>query len=428
MSVAVIGGGYAGMAAAVTLADRDIPVVVFEAAQQLGGRARRVVYNGATLDNGLHILIGAYRQTLALIRRVHPRPESALLKLPFDWHIKDHFRLRTAPLPAPLHVAVGLLFAQGAPWRERLAAARFIRAMQRTGFRLERDLPVSELLSRFHQGPAISRFLWEPLCVSALNTQPGSASAQVFLNVLRDGLNAERSASEIMVAREDLTALFPEPAADYVRARGGEVRLGHTVDTLMPGPGGHAISSRGVTEHYSDVICAVGPHQLRALTGALPAMADTSGIVERLAYEPIHTVYLQFEGPTPLPSPMIGLADGMAQWVFDRDAICGQRGLLAAVISAGGPHQALGQEALAQRVHADLQREFGPLPALTWQRVIAEKRATFACTVGLERPSTRTPLARFHLAGDYTASEYPATLEAAVASGIACANAVSGTA
>jgi uncharacterized protein with NAD-binding domain and iron-sulfur cluster len=114
----------------------------------------------------------------------------------------------------------------------------------------------------------------------------------------------------------------------------------------------------------------------------------------------------------------------MAHWVFDREAICGQRGLLGAVISADGPHQDMTQDALAQAVHAQLETEIAPLPPLRWHRVIAEKRASFECSVGLARPSTRTPLANLHLAGDYTASDYPATIEAAVRSGIAAATQV----
>ncbi|MDH5534402.1 MAG: FAD-dependent oxidoreductase, partial [Betaproteobacteria bacterium] len=109
---------------------------------------------------------------------------------------------------------------------------------------------------------------------------------------------------------------------------------------------------------------------------------------------------------------------------FDRETICGEPGRLAAVISAEGGHQEMDQAALAQRVHTELAQALGPLPEPLWSRVIAEKRATFACTPGLERPSQRTPLAGFHLAGDYVASDYPATLEAAVRSGIHCAQRV----
>lgn len=421
MNVAIIGGGYAGMAAAVTLAERDVPVTVFEAAPQLGGRARGVDYQATALDNGQHILIGAYRESLRLIALVNRDTTSPLLRLPLDWQIHDRFRLRAAPLPAPLHLALGLLTVRGAGLAERLAAAAFMRAMHNSGFRLPRDIAVAELLHQHRQGPAMTRHLWHPLCIAAMNTPPEIASAQVFLNVLRDSMAAKRADSEIMLARVDLSALFPDPAAEYVRSHGGQVLTGHSVDAIARNGAGYAVQSRGQRHEFTHAVCALPPYRLGAVTGNLPEMRGSAALVERFQYQPIYTVYLQYPDSVPLPAPMLGLDDGLAQWVFDREAINGQKGLIAAVISAEGPHQDLTQDDLAQRCHDELSRQFGPLPAPLWQRVIAEKRATFACTAGMQRPPQRTPLKNFFLAGDYTESEYPATLEAAVRSGVACA-------
>lgn len=423
MRVAVIGGGYAGMAAAVTLAEACVPVTVFEAGPQLGGRARRVVVNGVALDNGLHILVGAYSETLRLVNAVHPNPADALARLPLDWRVHRRFRLKAAPLPAPLHLGLGLLAARGAPWGERFGAVRFMKAMRSQRFRLGRDMSVSALLDAHRQGDAFRRYLWEPLCLAALNTPPGRASAQVFLNVLRDGLDSTRDAADILLARADLSALFPEPAAAFVIARGGEVVMGRTIDTLEQHANCIRLTSRAGEASYDHAVCAVSPHRVAALLGDLPAFAETIGALEHFTYEPIYSVYLQFSAAVRLPAPMLGL-QGPAHWVFDRDAIGGQRGLLGAVISGEGDHEKLTQDALAREVHEQLERELGPLPPLSWHRVIAEKRATFACTPDLERPATRTPLANVHLAGDYTASPYPATVEAAVRSGIAAAKQV----
>ena len=421
MNVAIIGGGYAGMAAAVTLAERGIAATVFEAAPQLGGRARRVVSNDTALDNGAHILVGAYRETLRLIRLVNRDAGSALLRLPLDWYVPGHFRLRAAPLPAPLHLALGLLTASGAGLGERMAAVGFMRAMRRNDFRLPHDITVSELLHRHRQGAALTRHLWHPLCIAALNTPPDIASAQVFLNVLRDSLDSTRADSEIMLSRVDLSTLFPDPAADYVRGRGGEVVLGTTVDHVREHDGAFELTARGSDYRFTHVICAVPPHRLVPVIAGLPALASTTEQISGFEYQPIYTVYLQYPGHVVLPSPMPGMTGGLAQWAFDREAICGQRGLIAAVISAAGPHQHMTQEELAQRIHAELDQQFGPLPAPLWHRVIAEKRATFSCTVDLQRPAQHTPVKNFYLAGDYTASDYPATLEAAVRSGVTCA-------
>ena len=424
--VAIIGGGYAGMAAAATLAEHHIPVTVHEAGPTLGGRARRVEINGVPLDNGLHILIGAYRETLRLIAQTHPAPASALLRLPLDWYVHQHLHLHAPKLPAPLHLVTALLTTKGASLRERWAAIRMMRALRGVNFRLARDTTVATLLNTHAQGPVLTGHLWNPLCVSALNTPPGKASAQLFLNVLRDGLNADRAGSDLLISRVDLSALFPEPAADYVRARGGEVFTSRRVTAADPVADGFQITSSGETRTFSHVICALPPHQAEAFLAGISALSETMEIVHALEYQPITSVYLQFDGRVKLPAPMTGLADGVAHWLFDREAICEQRGLIGAVISAEGPHQVLSQDALAQRVHAELAVRFGPLPPLKWQRVITEKRATFSATPGLRRPAQKTPLQNFWLAGDYTASEYPATLEAAVRSGIVCARGILG--
>ena len=420
MNVAVIGGGYAGMAAAVTLAEAGVDVTLFEAGQQLGGRARLVVVNGVALDNGCHLLLGAYTETLRLVRLVHPAPDRAFVRLPLDWHVHDGFRLKAAPLPAPLHLALGLATARGTPLRERISAARFMSAMRKARYRLERDTTVSELLLANAQGPSFVRHLWEPLCVAALNTPPQRASAQVFLNVLRDGLASDRAASELLLSRGDLSSLFPDPAADYVRAHGGTVATGQTVDAIERDGARVKLTARGTETRFDQAICAVSPHRASALLSALPQLRAQITAIERFRYQPIYSVYLQFTQPFPLPAPMLGLG-GIAQWLFDRDALCGQRGLVAAVISAEGPHQDMTQDALAAEVGNEIERALGPLPPLAWHRVIAEKRATFECTVGLERPGTRTALSNVHLAGDYTASDYPATIESAVRSGIGAA-------
>lgn len=423
MTVAIIGGGYAGMATAVELAARDIPVTVFEAAPALGGRARRVTINDTALDNGLHILIGAYSETLRLIEKVAPWRNS-FLRLPLDLQVHKRFRLRAPKLPAPLHVAWALLTAHGLSSTDKRAAARFMQAMKQRRYRLEQDCTVAALLTEYMQTIDLIEYLWAPLCIAALNTPMQRASAQVFLNVLRDSLGAGRAASDLLLARMDLTALFPKPAADYVRARGGLVEAGATVERVTQDSDGFKLQVQGHQRHFDQVICAVAPHRAADLLADIPALATARQQIEALRYEPIHSIYLQFDGRVSLPAPMIGISDSPAQWLFDREVICGQRGLIGAVISASEEQVGETQDALAQRVVADLAKNFGPLPKLLWHRVIAEKRATFSCTPDLARPAAVTASKNFFLAGDYVAGDYPATIEAAVRSGLACAGVI----
>ena len=178
------------------------------------------------------------------------------------------------------------------------------------------------------------------------------------------------------------------------------------------------------THEFSHVVCAVPPQRLARLIANLPELAESSKMVEAFDYQPIYTVYLQYPESTRLPKPMLGMVNGFAQWVFDRGQTNGTPGLLAAIISAKGNHQSLNHDELARRVHHELQTSFTSLPAPLWHKVIAEKQATFFCNVNLQRPTRITPLKHFYLAGDYTASDYPATLEAAVQSGVQCARSI----
>lgn len=421
--VAIIGGGYAGMAAAVELARNGLPVTVFEAGRVLGGRARYVETDGKRLDNGLHILLGAYRETLRLIELVKdPGEPSGLLRLPLELTMHPAFRLRAARLPAPLHLFSALLCARGLDFGDRFAAARFIAWAQYNRFRLAGDTSVADLLTSKRQPDAVSRFLWNPLCVSALNTPPSQASAQVFLNVLRDSLNGSRADSDLLLPTLDFSALFPERAARYVEAHGGSVRLGVTVDTVRQKVSGFELTADG--ERFTHAILAVSPHRAGALLAHYAELAPIVQMIDQFVYQPIYSVYLQYAPGSRLPFRMGGLETRYSQWLFDRGQLCGQDGLIGVVISTAGAHQGLAHDDLARAVHAELVENFPGLGEPRWHQVIAEKRATFSCTPGLLRPENATPVAGLYLAGDYTASEYPATIESAVRSGVRAANLV----
>jgi hydroxysqualene dehydroxylase len=422
VNVAIVGAGWAGMAAAVTLAQAGSRVTVFEAARHLGGRARSLAIEGIELDNGQHIMIGAYRETLRLMRSVGADPDRLLLRQPLAIEFPGKFNLRVPRLPAPLHLLGALFTARGLAWNERIAAMRFVGAMRSNAYRIAADLPVAELLARHRQNGALAHYLWEPLCVSALNTPVASASAQVFLNLFRDALDGARANSDFLLPRADLGRLFPQPAASFVRANGGSVRLGTPVRMIQKTEDGFVLDAG--QERYSHVVLAVGPHQLYALLDRFAALAPVRETVAALAYEPIYTCYLKYPQEVSMPQPLTAFDGSFGQWIFDRGRLNAIPGLLAAVISAHGAHQKLSHDALADTIHRELAAFLPRLPAPLWSRVIAEKRATFSCRPGMQRPANRTAVDRLYLAGDYTAGDYPSTLEAAVRSGVLAARLV----
>lgn len=415
LNVAIIGAGWAGLAAAVELARQGASVTVFEAAPNLGGRARGFAHKHATLDNGQHILLGAYRETLRLMQCVGIRPDDVLLRLPLRLEIPGQFSLATPRLPAPLHLLAGLLTAQGLSLGDRLATLGFVSRLRLGGFKLAQDQTVAALLAG--QPQQAVQWLWEPLCIAALNTPIQHASAQVFLNVLRDSFNRARSDSDTLLPRRDLSALFPNAAAAFISTHGGTVHTGTTIKSINLAD--HHAEINGTS--FTHAICAVAPHQLTSLLHGIPEAAAACAQVKAFSYQPIATVYLQYAANTQLPYPMLGLHTGHAQWVFDRGALCNQPGLMAASISAEGAYQQLDHDTLAMQVHQQLQALLPNLATPQWHQVIVEKRATFACTASLQRPLNTTAHPRLFLAGDYTAGDYPATLEGAVRSGVKCA-------
>lgn len=439
--IAVIGGGWAGCAAAVTLARAGHRATLFEAARVLGGRARRVELDERSIDNGQHILLGAYRATLKMMRSVGIKPDQAMLRLPLQMRYPPDsggMDFVAPRLPAPWHVMFALWRSTGLARVDKLALARFSTTARWMGWRLNDDCSVSELLSRFDQTERLIRLMWTPLCIAALNTPPDRASAQVFLNVLRDSLGARRAASDMLIPRTDLSQLFPEAAAEYVLRHGGSVICGSSVQTVERT--GHqwqilSGSAQSDTEPVDGVIIATAPEAAAALL-APHAAVDAAGPVTALlstlrnfSYEPITTCYLQYPASLRLPQAFYALQDSApeaawGQFVFDRGHLHpGHAGLLAVVVSASSEAIAQGHGALCAGIQAQLATVLPQMAALqpVWSKVISEKRATFSCLPALVRPPHESGLPNVLLAGDYTAGDYPATLEAAVRSGSAAA-------
>jgi squalene-associated FAD-dependent desaturase len=437
--VAVIGAGWAGCACAVVLAKKGLRVSLLEQSRSLGGRARGVTLEGVALDNGQHLLIGAFRRTLGLIERVHPAGRAPplfrrfpLTLRPFGTGAADAVALRAGRLPAPFHLASAILTARGLTLPERLALVGDYRRLARAGFRT----PAGQTVAQCFAGTPLRALaaVWEPLCIAALNTPPETASAQVFANVLRLAFAERAGDSDFLVPASDLTALFPEPAARLVTRHGGNVRTGLAVRGIVRTGDGISVGAGGTQETYDAAVVAVAPHQLAAALGA-GAELDAAwraplAQVAALTWESITTVYLAYAEPVTLPLPMLRLDDAPGQWVFDRsralDAAApgGARALLAVVISTSGPHDAQDQGTLAAAADAQLRRLAGQWPLPVWSRVIAERRATYACTPRAIRPTAGRVGPGLYLAGDYTDADLPATLEAATRSGVAAARAV----
>lgn len=420
MKLAVVGAGWAGCAAAVEAAQLGHIVTLFEASRSLGGRARRVEVAGQSLDNGQHILIGAYSECLRLMQTVGVSETAALRRMQLNLCFPDGVELSLPQLPAPLHVLSGMLLALGLTLNERWAFLTRSLAWKSSGWRCAAGTSVAQLTAPL---PAkVRERFTDLLCVSALNTPADQADGQVFLNVLRDSLGAQSRSSDYLLPKVDLTAVFPASAAKWLESRSASVRLGDRVNGVTFLNGQWQVTWQASNETFDTVVIATPPAEAARLLAAVAPGHATQ--IDALRYEPITTVYLHAPGVR-LHAPMLALHETLtqpAQFVFDRGQLGNAAGTLALVVSASSrtlewtdeQWLAGAREALAQwRVSA----------APTLLKVVTEKRATFACTVGLQRPAMVAARGLL-LAGDYVAGPYPSTLEGAVRSGVAAARAI----
>lgn len=435
----MVGGGWAGLAAAVRAAHERHHVTVFEASRQWGGRARSLPLDlpdgtTTTVDNGQHILIGAYSETLRLMGMVGVDLQTSLLRTPLaltdpkghglalpDWSKTPAWLNRRIPVA----VLGGIAFAKGWSWHDKLSLLVVATRWRLGGFTCSTQTSVAQLCEGLPAG--LRRNFIDPLCVSALNTPADRASGQVFLRVLRDALFGVPGGADLLLPRVDLATLFPEAAARWLVSapRHSDLRLGQRVQRLEALADGWAVNG----EVFDRVVWANSEQKssLPLIHKALSAINTSKAIslqqqawlmqMQALTFEPIATVYGWTQSNDTsshvLPQPMTALwpdEEHPAQFAFDRSWLGGPRGLLAFVVSASaGQVQTIEKQVCAQAA-VQLGMEVTPL------RTVVEKRATFACTPGLERPV-------MHLApglvaaGDHVAGPYPATLEGAVRSG-----------
>ena len=420
LEVAVIGAGWAGCAAAVEATRLGHQVTVFEASRTPGGRARRfnVVRDGQNLalDNGQHILIGAYSETLKLIAELGVDVPASFLRMPLTIQFPEGGGLVLPQLPAPFDALAGIVRARGWSIADKWSLLKAATLWQLRQFKCPVAQTVADLCRSI--SPRVIATLIEPLCVSALNTPADQASGQVFLRVLQDSMFAVSGGSNLLLPRADLSALLPDAALGWLRNQGGHLQLGCRVGSITP-VANKAWQLTGANEaplgQFDSVILACPPQEAARLARSttLPCAAWLA-LAGDLRFEAITTVYANAPG-TQLARPMLALACSErypAQFVFDRGQLGGPPGLLAFVVSASqGDAATLASQTAAQAVE---QLNIQKLEVL---QTVVEKRATFACTPSLKRPGA--VIAPGLLAcGDYIDGPYPATLEGAVRSGL----------
>ncbi|TAK16689.1 MAG: FAD-dependent oxidoreductase [Acidobacteria bacterium] len=437
----IIGAGCAGLAAAVRLSGRGAKVVVVEQAPRLGGRATSFVdrESGERVDNGQHVLFGCYRETYKLLNDIGAADHAPLertLQLTMAGGLDGKsFHLHCPELPSPWHLMFGLLTWSAVPVVDRLAARHMKGLLQDAHRRRPEDvaagvdpsLTVTDWLTARHQPASMRKWLWNPLAYAALNQSPDDAAARPFVRVLAEMFGPDPHAAAVGLPRVPLDELMAAPAVEYIQARGGTVLTKRPARIAVNGERIASVKVGDTTIRAATVISAVPWHAFSGIwEESVPAsLGDVARNAAGMRSTPIVTVNLWFDRAVMARRPsFLGVSDGTMQWVFDREAITGTGGHLSAVSSGAVDLVRLENDDLVARAEADVRRV---LPAaaratLTRALVVREPRAGFSLAPNAPpRPKTITPLQGFLLAGDWTDTGLPATIEGAVRSGVAAA-------
>jgi squalene-associated FAD-dependent desaturase len=436
----VIGAGFAGLSAAVRLVERGARVTVFEARRHLGGRATafRDPQTGEWVDNGQHLLLGCYRETLAFLQTIGARDRVALrpsLEVPFVDLDGRASTLACPPLPSPWHLLGGVFDWDALSFRDRFASLRLVGAIRLALEELKggrrRAASTSETveswLVRNGQTTRIREMLWDPLAVAALNQDPRRAAAAYFSRVLAEMLAAGAQGSAIVLPLVPLHEVFAEPARAWLEARGSRVVVGAPARVCIGHDDVRGVRAGGTVVDSKVVVAAVPWHALPSLfEGASGSLAPVLEAAVRTNACPIVTVNLWAQGPH-VRTPYVGLPGRTVQWVFDKRTILGRGAShLSLVSSAADELESWTNDAIIRRAVEEVSDALPELRASTIVRanVVRERRATFSLAPGQPpRPGTRTGIEGLFLAGDWIDTGLPGTIESAVRSGFAAADA-----
>jgi len=436
--ILIIGGGFSGLAAGVALSEARYGVRLLEQKPHLGGRARSFLdpTTGSVVDNGQHIFMGCYHATIRFLSTI-----GTLDRLRFQKRLSLHFLDRKGwltvlgcpDLPSPWHVFLGVLRSGSFTLREKLEVLRLggpLRRPRAMGRGSER-LTVRDWLTKLGQSERLQHNFWDLLCIAALNEDPSVASAALFERVLELALFTSSEDSRIGIAGVGLSEVYVDAATAYIRSRSGRVECGRGVAGLLVAEGqcrGVRLSTGEQIEAES-VLSAVPSFQLaRLLPGELLRREPFFAPVVSLRPAPIISINLWFDRAI-TDLDFVGLRGGTVQWLFNKGKILGSgENYVSLVLSGAHRHITRGKEELLDMALLELGDFFPEArkASLLHSLLIKERFATFSPTSEAEglRPAARTPVRGLYLAGDWTATGLPATIEGAVQSGYNAARAI----
>lgn len=439
-NIVVIGGGFAGLSAATALAERGFVVTVIEGRQVLGGRAYSFTdpQTGDSVDNGQHLFMSCYHNTRAFLRRIgtsHLLKWQTSLGVDFVGDQQRSAKLRCLPIAAPWHLVSGLARLSTLSWGDRLRLFYVHRALKRAD--REKDLldemTIDQWLTRAKQSTRAKRYFWDLIALAAINEDPQVASATGFVQVLKRAFFEEWTGSRLGISLVGLSDLYIAAARRLIEENGGKILLKSPVQRmeLRDGRISEVVLREGTRVSADAVISTVpAPALARMLPNELltqPVFSD----LEKFRYSPIISIHLWFDRPV-TRRLFVGLLDTQVQWLFNKSRLYDEtstQGYVSLVISGARNFEEWTDKKLLTMALEELRRLFPKAreAALIRSLVIKEHQATLSPVPGTEamRPEHQSPIANLFLAGDWTRTGLPATIESACASGHSCADLIS---
>lgn len=435
--VLIIGGGMAGLAAAVELTSRGYSILLIDQKQRLGGRTYSFIHpeTGDEVDNGQHLLMGCYHATLQYLQMIGAEDLVEIqetMSVIFRSPHRPTVELKTNSLPAPLNVLGGLLTLSSLSFANRLKLLRVgVDVMLKdpdTNKHLH-SISVSQWLDELGQPEVNRKYLWDIIAIGALNDSLDKVSAALFAKVIKTAFFGSRMSASMVIPKKGLSTVLVDKAREFIERRGGTILLNTTVEEIHVS--GFKIQDVKLIDGNrikpKAVISAVPYFDIARVFGD----ADSFGLkfIDEFTSSPIVTLHLWFEAHF-MKEKFCALLDSPIHWIFNKSMMYGKEndGLMYLALVVSGAHDLVEREKdeLVEMGYKELKRFYpaASVSKIIHSLVIKEKRATFSPKVGIEqfRPSHTTPIHNLFLAGDWTDTKLPATIEGAVQSGFACAD------
>jgi squalene-associated FAD-dependent desaturase len=444
--VLVIGGGLSGLCAAVDLANHRYSVFLSEEKPHLGGRTYSFIdeRTGDQIDNGQHLMMGCYTQTLQYIRTIGSYSSIRIqdtLRIPFRHAVRGDFLLKAPRLPQPLNILFGLMLLKSISVRDRLALIKVGIKLISTDPDQDETLiqsTVSQWLESLGQSEEAMKYLWNVIAIGTLNDDPERVSAALFAKVLRSAFFGPRMNSSMVIPTSGLSSVLVDPAESFLTERGGSVKSNCGIRRIiLKRVAGKLVADAAELENGEVIrpkamICAVPFFDIKKIFGEedireIPELQSA----ERFSASPIVSIHLWFDREI-ISEDFVALIDSPIHWIFNKSKMYGKKAVtgqyLSLVISGASDMIGKSKKDIEEMSIAEL-RKFYPASAgasVIHTLVIKEKRATFSPHVGIEtyRPANQTHVDNLFLAGDWTDTKLPATIEGAVRSGNACSTLV----